>query len=56
MDIKTPSLSEPNIKQPIKENKENKGNKKRKKQLEKKVKYLDQLYSKEFINKYFNEK
>ena len=53
MDIKTPSLPEPKFDRIS--NLENKSDKKSP-EKEKKVKYLDQLYTKIFINKYFNEK
>lgn len=48
-DVKTPSLTEPKIskhKHKISDDKKD----------IKKVKYLDQLYTKQFIRKYFNEK
>lgn len=53
-EIKTPELPEPNFSNDLKNRK-----KKRQKESEaikKKVKYLDDLYNKEFLDKYFNEK
>ena len=47
-DIKTPSLLEPRIIIKKKNKKEPKD--------KKKVKYLDQLYTKQFIRRYFDEK
>jgi hypothetical protein len=52
--IKTPELPEPKFSNDLK-NRKNKGKKERE-AIKKKVKYLDQLYNKEFLDKYFNEK
>tara|TARA_Y100000813_G_C24104108_1_gene324495 strand:- start:218 stop:364 length:147 start_codon:yes stop_codon:yes gene_type:complete len=48
MDIITPNLPSPKITTPLK--------KQKKKKQKKVVKYLDQLFNEEFIQKYFNEK
>ena len=52
--INTPQLPEPKFSNDLK-NRIKKGKKERE-AIKKTVKYLDQLYNKEFLNKYFNEK
>ena len=52
--LPTPQLPEPVFSDDLKKRKDQR--KKERNKINKKVKYLDQLFNKQFLSKYFNEK